>query len=237
MKKKMLIAGCRAPLPPEEAEEITPRQNIRSNSAARISYNQQTCNDLVFATLALVTVAMAATALAITMAAAALVTITMTTAAALMLTFFVLLAIALAVIAIAAATTAARAAHLAGHSLGHFLISRSAALFNGNAKILVHNRQHFIKLLTCLQKALTYRVVNHILTQLVERGNFFIGRGHTLHVLIAQLLAVLVDLTEEVGSLGVLVEKADAGFGRHNFLALSKTISKLSSKLHKFRCE
>ncbi len=191
--------------------------------------------------LALMAFAVAATALAVTMTAAAF-TVTMTTAAfavamtalALVLALAVVLAVALAVVAIATATTAAGAAYLLVHGVGHLLIGRGAALLDGDAKVLVHNVEHFVELLTSLEEPLADGVVNHVLTQTVKGGNLLLRGGHALHVLVAELLAILVDLAEKIRGFGVLVEKADTSAGGNDLLALSNGIGQLGGELHQF---
>lgn len=175
---------------------------------------------------------MTAAALAVTMTTAAF-AVTMT-ALALVLTLAVVLAVALAVVAVAAATAATGAAYLLIHGIGNFFIGRGAALLDSNAKVLVHNVEHFVKLLTSLEEALTNGVVNHVLTQTVEGGNLLLRGGHALHVLVAELLTILVDLAEKISGFGVLVEKADTSTGGNNLLALSNGIGQLGGELHKF---
>ncbi len=172
--------------------------------------------------------------MAFTMTAAALAFAVTVTTLALVLTLAVVLAIALAVIAVAAATATAGAAYLLIHGIGNFFIGRGAALLDSNAKVLVHNVEHFVKLLTSLEEALTNGVINHVLTQTVEGGDFLLRGGHTLHVLVAEFLTILVDLAEKVSSFGVLVEKADTSTGGNNLLALSNGIGQLGGELHKF---
>ncbi len=187
---------------------------------------------LVLAALALMAFAVAATALTITMTAAAF-TVAMTTAALMLAT--VVLTIAVAIIAIAATATAARAAYLLIHGVSHLLIRGSAALLDSNAEVLIHRGKEFIQLLTSLKKALADGVVNHILTQAIKGSDFLIRGGHTLHVLIAQLLAILIHLAEEISSLGVLVKKTDTGPGGNDLLTLSEGVGQLGSNLNKFR--
>ena len=184
----------------------------------------------MLAALALMAFAMTAAALAITVATAAFVLALAT--AALVLTAFVLLAIALAVVAVATATTATGAAHLLSHGSSYLLIRGGATLLDGNAEVLVHNSQHIIQLLTSLQEALADGVVNHVLTQTIEGGDFLLRRGHALHVLVAELLTVFVHLAEQVGGLGVLIEKTNTGFGRYHLLALGKSIGQLGGDFH-----
>ena len=177
-------------------------------------------------------VAMAATALAVAMTTAAL-AVAMTTLA-LVLALAVVLTVALAVIAIATATTATGAAYLLVHGVSHLLIGGGAALLDGDAKVLVHNVEHFVELLASLEESLADGVVNHVLTQTVECGNLLLRGGHTLHVLVAEFLTILVDLAEKVSSFGVLVEKADTSAGRNDLLALSNGIGQLGGELHQF---
>lgn len=189
------------------------------------------------------TVATAAFAVTMTVTTAfALMAFTMATAAftvavtalALVLTLTVVLAVALAIIAIATATTAAGAAYLLVHGVGHLLIGGGAALLDGDAKVLVHNVKHFVELLASLKESLADGVVNHVLTQTVKGGNLLLRGGHALHVLVAELLAILVDLAEKVSGFGVLVEKADTSAGGNDLLALSNGIGQFSSELHQF---
>ena len=182
----------------------------------------------MLSTLALMAFAMATAALVFTIAMA-------TTLALVLLSM--LLTIALAIVAVAAATTAAGAAHLLSHGLGNLLIRGSSTLLDSNAEILIHNGKHIIQLLTSLQEALADRVIHHILAQAVEGGDFLLGRRHTLHVLVAKLLAIFIDLAEKVGGFGVLVEETDAGLGRNYLLALCKCSGQLSCQFHQFRCE
>lgn len=173
--------------------------------------------------------------MAFTVATAAFaVTMTVTTALALVLSLTVVLAIALAIIAVAAATTAAGAAYLLVHGVGYFLIGGSAALLDGDAEVLVHDIEHFVELLTSLEESLADGVVNHVLAQTVESRNLLLRRGHALHVLVAEFLAILVDLAEKVSGFGVLVEKADASASGNDLLALSNGIGQLSGELHQF---
>ena len=178
--------------------------------------------------------------MAFTMTAAALAVAVATTAFAVTVTAFALtlsmvLAIALAVIAVAAATATAGAAYLLIHGIGNFFIGRGAALLDSNAKVLVHNIEHFVELLTSLEESLANGVINHVLTQTIEGGDFLLRGGHTLHVLVAEFLTILVDLAEKVSGFGVLVEKADTSTGGNNLLALSNGIGQLGGELHKFR--
>mgnify|MGYP003287242347 CR=1 FL=1 len=166
------------------------------------------------------------------LAALALMAFAMTTAA---LTLTVILAIAVAVIAVAAAATATRAAYLLIHGVSHLLIRGGAALLDGNAEVLIHRGKEFIQLLTSLKEALADGVVNHILTKAIKGGDFLIRGRHTLHVLIAQLLAILIHLAEEVSGLGVLVKKTDTGPGGNDLLTLSEGVGQLGSNLNKFR--
>lgn len=186
----------------------------------------------MLAALALMAFAVAATALAVTMTTAAF-AVAMTTLA-LVLTLAVVLAIALAVIAVAAATATAGAAYLLIHGIGNFFIGRGAALLDSDAKVLVHNVEHFVELLTSLEESLADGVVNHVLTQAVKGGNLLLRGGHALHVLVAELLAILVDLAEKISGFGVLVEKADTSAGRNDLLALSNGIGQLGGELHQF---
>ena len=176
--------------------------------------------------------AVASTALAVTMTTAAF-AVAMT-ALALVLTLAVVLAVALAVVAVAAATATAGAAYLLVHGVGHLLIGGGAALLDGDAKVLVHNVEHFVELLASLEEALTNGVINHVLTQTVEGGDFLLRGGHALHVLVAEFLTILVDLAEKVSSFGVLVEKADTSAGGNDLLALSNGIGQLGGELHQF---
>ena len=170
--------------------------------------------------------------MAFTMTAAAL-TVAMT-ALALVLALAVVLAVTLAVVAIAAATATAGAAYLLVHGVSHLLIGGGAALLDGDAKVLVHNVEHFVELLTSLEEALADGVVNHVLTQTIESGNLLLRGGHALHVLVAELLAILVNLAEKVSGFGVLVEKADTSAGGNDLLALSNGIGQLGGELHQF---
>lgn len=183
--------------------------------------------------LALMAFAVATTALAVTMTAAAF-TVAMA-ALALVLALAVVLAVALAVVAIATATTAAGAAYLLVHGVGHLLIRGRAALLDSNAEVLIHSGKKFIQLLTSLKEALADGVVNHILTKAIKGGDFLIRGRHTLHVLIAQLLSILIHLAEEVSGLGVLVKKTDTGPGGNDLLTLSEGVGQLGSNLNKFR--
>lgn len=176
--------------------------------------------------------AVASTALAVTMTTAAF-AVAMT-ALALVLALAVVLAIALAVVAIATATTAAGAAYLLVHGVSHLLIGGGAALLDSDAKVLVHNVEHFVELLASLEESLADGVVNHVLTQTVECGNLLLRGGHALHVLVAELLAILVDLAEKISGFGVLVEKADTSAGGNDLLALSNGIGQLGGELHQF---
>lgn len=199
----------------------------------------------MLAALALVAFTVATAAFAVTMTvttAFALMAFTMATAAftvavtalALVLTLTVVLAVALAIIAVAAATAATGAAYLLVHGVGHLLIGGSAALLDGDAEVLVHDIEHFVELLASLKESLADGVVNHVLTQTVESRNFLLRRGHALHVLVAEFLAILVDLAEKVSGFGVLVEKADASASGNDLLALSNGIGQFSSELHQF---
>lgn len=192
--------------------------------------------------LALMAFAVAATALAVAMTTAAL-TVAMTTAAfavamtalALVLALAVVLTIAVAIIAIAAAATATRAAYLLIHGIGHLLIRGRAALLDSNAEVLIHSGKKFIQLLPSFKEALADGVVNHILTKAIKGGDFLIRGRHTLHVLIAQLLAILIHLAEEISGLGVLVKKTDTSPGGNDLLTLSEGVGQLGSNLNKFR--
>ena len=178
--------------------------------------------------------------MAFTMTAAALTVAVATTAftvavTALALVLAVVLAVALAVVAVAAATATAGAAYLLVHGVSHLLIGGGAALLDGDAKVLVHNVEHFVELLTSLEESLADGVVNHVLTQAVKGGNLLLRGGHALHVLVAELLAILVDLAEKISGFGVLVEKADTSAGGNDLLALSNGIGQLGGELHQFR--
>lgn len=186
----------------------------------------------MLAALALVAFTVATAAFAVTMATAAF-TVAVT-ALALVLTLTVVLAVALAIIAVAAATAATGAAYLLVHGVGHLLIGGSAALLDGDAEVLVHDIEHFVELLTSFEESLADGVVNHVLTQTVESGNFLLRGGHTLHVLIAEFLTIFIDLAEKVCGFGVLVEKADASACRNDLLALSDGIGQLGGELHQF---
>lgn len=199
----------------------------------------------MLAALALVAFTVATAAFAVTMTvttAFALMAFTMATAAftvavtalALVLTLTVVLAVALAIIAVAAATAATGAAYLLVHGVGHLLIGGSAALLDGDAEVLVHDIEHFVELLASLKESLADGVVNHVLTQTVESRNLLLRGGHALHVLVAELLAILVDLAEKISGFGVLVEKADTSAGGNDLLALSNGIGQLGSELHQF---
>ena len=170
--------------------------------------------------------------MAFTMTAAALAIAVATAAFAVTVTAF---AIALAVVAVAAATATAGAAYLLVHGVSHLLIGGGATLLDSDAKVLVHNVEHFVELLTSLEESLADGVVNHILTQTIKGSDFLIRGGHTLHVLIAQLLAILIHLAEEVSGLGVLVKKTDTGPGGNDLLTLSEGVGQLGSNLNKFR--
>lgn len=183
-----------------------------------------------FAVTMTVTTAFALMAFAMTTAAFAVAM----TALALVLALAVVLAVALAVVAIAAATAATGAAYLLVHGVGHLLIGGGAALLDGDAKVLVHNVEHFVELLTSLEESLADGVVNHVLTQTVKGGNLLLRGGHALHVLVAELLAILVDLAEKISGFGVLVEKADTSAGGNDLLALSNGIGQLGGELHQF---
>ena len=125
-----------------------------------------------------------------------------------------LLAVAVAVVAVAVAATAAAAgAHLLIHRFSHLGIGGSAALVDREAEVLVHRAEHIIEQLTSLEETLAVLVVHHGLAQLVELGNLRLRRRHTLHMLVAQLLAVLLDLAEEIRRLGVLIKETDASLG------------------------
>lgn len=174
-------------------------------------------------TTAALTFAVATTAFAVAM-----------TTLALVLALAVVLAVALAVVAVAAATATAGAAYLLVHGVSHLLIGGGAALLDGDAKVLVHNVEHFVELLTSLKESLADGVVNHVLTQAVKGGNLLLRGGHALHVLVAELLAILVDLAEKISGFGVLVEKADTSAGRNDLLALSNGIGQLGGELHQF---
>lgn len=185
--------------------------------------------------------AVAATALAVAMTTAAF-AVAVTTAAfavamttlALVLTLAVVLAVAFAVVAVAAATATAGAAYLLVHGVSHLLIGGGTTLLDSDAKVLVHNVEHFVELLTSLEESLADGVVNHVLTQAVKGGNLLLRGGHALHVLVAELLAILVDLAEKISGFGVLVEKADTSAGGNDLLALSNGIGQLGGELHQF---
>jgi hypothetical protein len=161
--------------------------------------------------------------------------IAMAAALALVLAFAMVLAVALAVIAVAGATATAGAAHLLRHGISHLFISGGSPLIDSNAEVLIDRGKQFIKLLTSFEETLADGVFHHILTQAIKGGNLFFGGGHALHVLVAQLLAVLIHLAEKVGSSRVLVEKADAGAGRNDLLAGSKCVCQVGGELHKLR--
>lgn len=186
----------------------------------------------MLAALALMAFAVAATALAVAMTTAAF-AVAMTTLA-LVLTLAVVLAVAFAVVAVAAATATAGAAYLLVHGVSHLLIGGGTTLLDSDAKVLVHNVEHFVELLTSLEESLADGVVNHVLTQAVKGGNLLLRGGHALHVLVAELLAILVDLAEKVSGFGVLVEKADTSAGGNDLLALSNGIGQLGGELHQF---
>ena len=190
----------------------------------------------MLAALALVTITVTAAALvAFSMTTAAL-TITVT-ALTLMLLMSMAGAIALTLIAISAATATAGATHLLSHRFRDLFIRGSTALFNGDNQILVHHGKQFVELLTRLKKALAHGIVNHILTQPVKGSDFFIRGGHALHVLVAQLLAIFVDLAEKIRSFRILIKEPDSGLGGNHFLALSKGVGQLGCELHQFRSE
>ena len=142
--------------------------------------------------------------------------------------------VAITAVAVAATTAGARA-HLLGHGLSHLLIAGGSALLDGKAKVLIHNRKHIIQQLAGLQEALAQLILHHGRAQLVKLVQLLLRGGHTLHVLIAQSLAIFAHLAEEVGSLGILVEKTNTGLGGHYFLAVCKSCGQLADQLCQFR--
>lgn len=176
----------------------------------------------------------------LTVATAALVTVlvAMTTAAALVLTGVFVLAVAIAVIAVAVATTAARArAHLLLHALSHLLVCGNGAVVNSHAKVLIHSGEQLIQLHAGLKITAAHIIIHHTLAQLIELGDFLIGRSHTGHLLIAQLLTEILGLAVKGRSIGRLEEEADTGVSRNHFLALREAMSQLRSQLYKLRCK
>ena len=144
------------------------------------------------------------------------------------------LIIAVAAIAVAA-TTAGAGAHLLGHRIGHFLIAGSSAFLNGQAKVLVHHREHVIQQLAGLQEALAQLILHHGRAQLVKLAEFLLRGGHAFHVLVAQGFAIFAHFAEQVGSLRVLIEKTDAGLSGHYFLAVGKGCGQFAGQLCQFR--
>lgn len=144
-----------------------------------------------------------------------------------------IVAMAVAIIAIAVAGTTAGAGNLPGHRGGNFLIRGGATVFDRHHKILVNGGKHFIQHLARLQKAIAQRVVNHIPAQFVELGDLLLRGRHTVHTLVAQLLAVFVNLAEQIRSIGVLVEKAYAGLGGNNFLVFGEGGGQLRGQFDK----
>ena len=192
---------------------------------------------LTVAAAALMALTVATAALvALTVAAAALMTLTVAAAALVAFTrLLALLTIAVAILAVPVATAAAAGAHLLLHRCGHLLITRRTALVDSQTQVLIDRAEHIIQQLASLQKALAKFVVHHGLTQLIKLCNLGLRRGHPLHVFVAELLAVLIDLAEKIRRPGVLIKQTDTSLRGDNLLALSKSVGESAGQLGQLR--
>lgn len=136
-----------------------------------------------------------------------------------------------------ATTTAGTRTQLLLHRSRHLLIRRSAPLINRQAKVLIHRSQQLIKKLPSLKEPLAKLIIHHRLPQLIKLGNLRLRRRHTLHMLMAKLLPVLINLAEQIRRLRILVKQTNARLRRNNLLALSKRPRQLTDQLDQLRCK